>query len=244
MLKKTVAIFIALLLLISQFSICSFAAETVEFTLGSGNVYAGDEFTLNLSVSDNSKIRGMAVYITYDKQKLEFVSSDYGSILDPNAMMSVIDDDGCIKFAYLSTDSSITSAGKLLTLKFKARGSAIGKAKIEMSIPGIGNLFDENKNNLEYKLNNSEITILKNDSEYAENEIQTEVQTEEETVTELTSETVTAAVNENQTTDKNDNENKTDRRSTVLLVSSFVGGVAVITVAFVLLYRHNKRKKR
>lgn len=244
MLKKSVAILITFLLLISQFSICSLAAEPVEFTISGGNVYAGDEFTLNLSVSDNSKIRGMAIYITYDKQKLEFVSSDYGSILDSNAMMSVIDDNGCIKFVYLSTDSSITSAGKLLTLTFKARGNAVGNTKIEMSIPGLGNLFDENKNNLDYKLNNADFIILKNDSAYAEDETEAETEFESETETEIPSETEQVSVNENQTINKNDNSDNSGVRSIALLVTAFVGGVAVITVGFVLLYRHYKRKKR
>lgn len=242
MLKKSVAIFITLLLLISQFSICSFAVDPVEFTINSGKVYAGDEFTLNLSISDNSQIRGMAIYITYDKQKLEFVSSDYGSILDSNAMMSVIDDNGCVKFAYLSTDSSITSAGKVLSLTFKARSSAVGETKIEMTIPGLGNLFDENKNNLEYKLNNSDIIILKNDSAYADDE--TESETEIETETEFVSGAETTTEAENQITNKNDNNGERDLRSIILLVAAFVGGITVISVAFVLLYQHYKRKKR
>ena len=87
--KKILSIIISVLIILLSFSIISFASDTVTLSLQNETVYAGDEFTVNLFISDNSKVSGAVIDINYDKSKLEFVSAKEGAILDTKASISI-----------------------------------------------------------------------------------------------------------------------------------------------------------
>ena len=128
--KKIISVIISVLIIILSFTISCYANDSVTLSLQNETVYAGDEFTVNLFISDNSKISGAVIDINYDKSKLEFVSAKEGAILDAKANISIRNinkDNSYVRFAYMSNGSSVTSEGILFSVTFKVVEVPAGK---------------------------------------------------------------------------------------------------------------------
>ena len=63
--KKFTSTFLALIVLILSFSVSAFAQEPVTISLQNEKVYAGDTFTVNVFISDNSMVSGAVIDINY-----------------------------------------------------------------------------------------------------------------------------------------------------------------------------------
>ena len=229
--KKTIAVILSAFIILLSFSITCFATDPVTLSLQNETVYAGDEFTVNLFVSDNSKISGAVIDINYDKTKLEFVSAKEGAILDTKATISIRNinkDSSYVRFAYMSNASSITSEGILFSVTFKVLETANGKTDLKISIPSPADFVSDNLEKIPYTVRNSIITII--------NEIPTETPSESETestepVTDDISETESQSTNDTEI-DSND-DNKKGNDYTFVIVFALLGlaficfGVAV-----------------
>ena len=197
--KKILSILISCLIVLTSLSICCFASETVTLSLQNETVYAGDEFTVNLFISDNAKVSGAVIDINYDKTKLEFVSAKEGAILDAKANISIRNinkDNSYVRFAYMATGSSITSEGILFSVTFKVLESANGKTDLKITIPSDADFVSESLEKIPYSVRNSSITIL--------NEIPAETTSETETES-IEASTDDILETESQSDDNNEN---------------------------------------
>lgn len=237
--KKVFSIILTVVLIASVFCISCFADSPVKLSLNSetDSVYAGDEFTVKLMISDNSKMSGAAIDINYDKTKLEYVSSSFGGILDDSATKSVKNingDKAKVRFTYLSPSSSVTSQGVLVTVKFKALENASGKTDLTISVPNPGDFVSQDLTRLAYTVENAKISIIGSPTE---TESASQSETETQPVESTTAETTTKPVENNDTDDDND-INKT------IIVVVIVGVVILLAVALLTRKPKSKKKKR
>ena len=235
--KKLFSIFLAVVLIVSSFSVTCFAESPVKLSLNSetDTVYAGDEFFVKLMISDNSKMSGAAIDINYDKNKLEYISGSFGGILDDSATKSVKNingDKAKVRFTYLAPSSSVTSQGVLVTVKFKALENASGKTDLTISVPNPGDFVAQDLTRLSYSVENAKITIIGSPTE-TESVLQSE--TETQPVESSSTETTTKPVVNN---DADDDE---DINKTIMVV--VIAGVAIL-FAVALLTRKPKSKKK
>lgn len=191
--KKILSIILTVIMLILPLSAASFAAEPVTLSLTSEKVYAGDGFNLNLTVSDNSKMSGAVIDISYDNTKLQFVSSEYGAILNKSANVSIKDNGNAIRFTYLDPSASVTAAGVLVKLRFKAMDNADGKTSLKISVPNAADFVTLDLDRISYKAVNSTVEII--NSTYVPSE-STETTTEQPTATTDVRTTVTETATE------------------------------------------------
>ena len=56
--KKIISIFLTLTVLLLSFSVSAFATDPVTLSIQDEKVYAGDIFTVNVFISDNSQVSG------------------------------------------------------------------------------------------------------------------------------------------------------------------------------------------
>lgn len=227
--KKFLSVLISVFILTVSLSICCFASETVSLSLQNETVYAGDEFTVNLFVSDNSKISGAVIDISYDNNKLEFVSAKEGAILDSKANISIRDinkESSYVRFTYMSGNSHVSAEGILFSVTFKVIDSAKGKTDLKISIPSPADFVSDSLEKIPYTVHNSSITILNNISDETTSETETDVA---EICTENFSEDESLTMNNN--ADDNDDK-KNDNLLTVVFaligVSFICFGIAVV----------------
>ena len=234
--KKVLSIIISALIIILSLSVTCFATDTVTLSLQDEKVYAGDEFTVNLFISDNAKVSGAVIDINYDKSKLEFVSAKEGAILDSGANISIRNmnkDSSYVRFAYMAMGSSITSEGILFSVTFKVLESANGKTDLKITIPSPADFVSEDLEKIPYTVRNSSITIL--------NEIPSETISETETdsteaPTEDLQETESQSITNNE---GNDNGNKSDDNILGIALALF----GVVFICFGVAFTVKKKKK-
>lgn len=238
--KKFTLTFLALIVLILSFSVSAFATDPVTLSIQDEKVYAGDTFTVNVFISDNSMVSGAVIDINYDKEKLEFISAKEGGILDTKANTSIRNiknDKSYVRFAYMSGSSSIDAEGIILTVTFKALETAKGKTNLEITIPNPADFVNNNLEKIEYKVQNAEISILENISIETTESTTAESTTDEEITSDVTqSETIES------TTDNADESNNTNGdNSKILVIVLLLVGLALICfgVAFII-----KKKKQ
>ena len=235
--KKLFSISLAIILLISVFSITCFAENSVKLSLNSetDTVYAGDEFVVKLMISDNSKMSGAAIDINYDKNKLEYVSGSFGGILDDSATKSVKNingDKAKVRFTYLAPSSSVTSQGVLVTVKFKALENASGKTDLTVSVPNPGDFVAQDLTRLAYTVENAKINIVGSPTE---TESVSQSETETQPVESSTTETTTKPVENN--IDDDDDVSKT-------IIVVVIAGVAILLVVALLTRKPKPKKKK
>lgn len=236
--KKMLSIIISITILLLFFSFSAFAQNPVTLSIQDERVYAGDTFTVNVFISDNSMVSGAVIDINYDNKMLEFISAKEGGILDTNGTISIrniLSDKSCVRFAYMSNISPIESEGILFTITFKALETAKGSTNLEITIPTPADFVNSNLEKIEYKVENAEILILENISIDTMESTIAENTTEEEIISEIMeSETESMTIN----TDENSNTNGDN--SKILLLVLLLVGLALICfgVAFIV-----KKKK-
>lgn len=234
MIKKIFAVILTVLMII-PFAVVSFAAEPVELSLTNEKVYAGDEFAVNLFISDNSNVSAAAVNISYDKTALQYISSEPGAILDENAFVSVTDKNSIVRFSYISPNSSITSAGVLVSLRFKALDNASGETKLTISIDNKKDLVTNDIFPIPYKAVNSSVEII--NSTYAGEE-NTDFQTEAAYPSESSDITASAKSENTEDTEAGNKNNK------IILAVGVTAACALIAAgAAVLVIKSKKNKK-
>lgn len=234
--KKTISIITSLIILTLSLATYVYAQEPVIISIQDEKVYAGDEFTVNVFISDNSQISGAVIDINYDNDKLEFVSAKEGAILDTKGNISIRNvnkDNSYVRFTYMSGSTSVTAEGIIFSITFKALETASGKTNLEITIPNAADFVNSNLEKLSYAVDNSEITILDNIS------IET---TTEPPATESTGIPETTDVVPSDSAINNDiiqNDNNNDGNDIVLMVVLVLLGIALICFGVVVA---NKKK--
>ena len=237
--KKFISIFLTLTLLLLSFSISAFANDPVTISLQNEKVYAGDTFTVNVFISDNSQVSGAVIDINYDKNMLEFVSAKEGGILDTKATTSIRNinnDKAYVRFAYMSGSSSIDAEGILFTVTFKALETAKGKTNLEITIPNPADFVNNNLEKIEYKVENAEISILENIS------IETTESTTAESTTEkeITSDIIESETIESTTDNADESNNTNGDNSKTLMIVLLLVGLALICFGVALIIKKKK----
>lgn len=243
--KKIFSLFFSVMILLDMLSFACVAANKVELKLTSEKVYAGDEFTLNLFISDNSQMSGAVIDLLYDSDKLQYVSADPGGILDPSANISIRNIDGenpSVRFTYLAPSSSVTSAGVLFTVKFKALDSASGSTEIKISVPNAGDFITADLESIPYTAVNSTVEIIGtgNVGETVSEEM-TELPSssdETETATEILSES--ESVSTELPAENSDSKNKDN---TIWIIAVVFTAVAIIAVSIAIIVLRSRKKK-
>lgn len=240
--KKSISLLLTFLILISAFSFSVFAESKTKLSLTSETVYAGEEFTLNLFISDNSKMSGAVIDINYDKNMLEYVSAEQGAILDNSANISMKNIDGeksKVRFTYLAPSSSVTSEGVIMSITFKALSNATGNTDLIITIPNEGDFVTQDLERISYEVSNSVVKII--NTTYVEQiEEDTSSTTENASQsTEIDSSQSTTEQQINIDTDNTDNDNGDNTLIVVLLVV----GLLFITVGVVMLVQSKKKKE-
>ena len=74
--KRIIAVLLTLILALSLIPTVAFAEGNVTFTVtaSKSQVTVGDEVDVTVAVSAIEKSRGVAVYLNYDKAKVQYVS--------------------------------------------------------------------------------------------------------------------------------------------------------------------------
>lgn len=244
MIKKLVSCFSAVLLLICQFAVMSFASQPVKLTLSGGEVYAGEELTVNLFISDNSNLSGAAIKINYDKSMLEYVSGEAGGIIDSSATVSVKNIEkssgSYVNFTYMSPSATITAEGILLSVKFKALESAVGSTDLTLTIDSPGDFVDGNLSKLSYTVENSKITVINNNASPSESNRAEDSQTD---LTESAPDNQPAESTENGQTNGEDTNGAKPSDNTVKIVVIIAAGVVLIAVGATAVILEKRKKK-
>ena len=218
-----------------------FAENKVKLSLTNETVYAGEEFKVNLFISDNSKMSAAVIDIKYDDKMIEYVSATQGAILDVNANISIkniVGDSSKVRFTYLSPSSSVTSEGVLMSITFKARENATGNTDLSISIPSAGDFVTQDLQNIPYQVNGSVVKI-----------INTTLNEQNEDVPPSTSNEVSEQLSEDDaestTKQENDNVNEPndDNNDNTLIVILLVLGIGFITAGAVMLIKTKKNKE-
>ncbi len=238
--KKMISLMLVLFMLMSLFSISVFAENKVKLSLTNETVYAGEEFKLNLFISDNSKMSGAVIDINYDKNMLEFVSAKQGAILDSTANISIKNIDGekpKVRFTYLAPNSSVTSEGVIMTITFKALENATGNTDLTISIPNAADFVTQDLHNIAYEVTNSVVKIINTTFEEQSDEVLSSTFDDEtESTTDDTQSTT------EQQSGKNNLQNNEDNDNAVIIVL-LVLGLGFIIVGVVMLFRSKKNKE-
>ena len=240
--KKVISIIIAVVMMVTMFSVFSYATEKVKLSIKNETVYAGDEFTISLYISDNSKMSGAVIDVSYDEGALEYVSSKSGAILDENANISIKNISGTnskVRFTYLSPESSVTSYGVLMSITFKALENASGITDLKISIPNPADFVTKDLTNIPYEVVNSEIKIINNS--VSENNDETTSETEATSIEETTSETQTQTTTEKTENEKDNNKVQNSNEDVFIIVMLVAGGLLV--VGGIILLAKNKKKE-
>lgn len=238
--KKSISLLLTFLILISAFSFSVFAESKTKLSLTSETVYAGEEFTLNLFISDNSKMSGAVIDINYDKNMLEYVSAEQGAILDNSANISMKNIDGeksKVRFTYLAPSSSVTSEGVIMSITFKALSNATGNTDLIITIPNEGDFVTQDLERISYEVSNSVVKII--NTTYVE-QIEEDTSSTDENVSQSTeigsSQSTTEQENKNTNAD-NDNDDNT------LIIVLLAVGLLFVTVGVVMLVQSKKKKE-
>lgn len=238
--KKLISLMLVLFMLISLFYVSVFAESKVKLSLTNETVYAGEEFKLNLFISDNSKMSGAVIDISYDKNVLEFVSAKQGAILDNSANISIKNMDGeksKVRFTYLAPNSSVTSEGVIMTITFKALENATGNTDLTISIPNPADFVTQDLQNIPYEVTNSVVKII--NTTYVEQSDETSTSTLEDETESISD--ISQSTTEEQN-DKIDLHNNKDNDTAIIIVLLVVG-LGFITVGAVMLVRSKKKKE-
>lgn len=138
--KKLISILLALLMLVFS-AVPSFAAKSVKFTASDSEVFAGDEFTVDIFISDYSRLKSATLIVEYDGKAMQFLDLNIGAIVTAGSKAVSFKDvknseKSYIQIDYKDSAASLSSAGKFLSLTFVANDTAIGKTDIKLSVSG------------------------------------------------------------------------------------------------------------
>ncbi len=256
--KKITSFFLAALIIFT-FSFNVFAAKTVTFTTYNAEVFAGDEFSVDIFVSDNSLMKTATLIVSYDERQVTFLDLNVGAIAASGSDAVSFKDvkgssgDSFVQIEYNDSSASLSSAGKLFSLTFAATDSAKGQTEIKLSANG--DKIDTLSGAVTPKFNNCEINIINNSvspssetTPSAEESSSDVSESAQESSSQNTAQSTTEPTTQNSQTVGGKNEKKSIGTA-VFAALAVIAVVAVLLVSFDLngknkKKRKNKRKKK
>ncbi len=132
--KKTSKIFsviLAILMAVCALPI-SASAQDVTFTVTSSvnDVKAGDTITINIDLSENSKLGAITANVVYDNSKLKYVSHNLYEI-GAEKIVNPTYADGKIRFVIINAEP-ITTGGTILSINFKVLSSSCNSVSLNI----------------------------------------------------------------------------------------------------------------
>lgn len=251
--KKILSIFISLVVIVFA-SVPSFAAKSIKFTVSDSEVFAGDEFTVDIFISDYSQLKSAVLLVEYDKNAMQFLDLNIGAIVTAgNDAISFKDVQNSgksyIQIDYNDSSASLSSAGKFLSLTFVADDTAVGEKAVKLSVSGnkvtakTGTVIPEFKNGKIKIVNKSPFTDSKTEPSSEGGTAfgsTTPKNTENvQNTAQNTAENPSESKKENSSADKNSNEAKINKR---IIIGSVV--TAIIVIAAMLCETKGNKGKR
>lgn len=163
--KKFISILLTFFMLILA-TVPSFAAKNVTFTASDSEVFAGDEFTVDIFISDNALLKSAMLIVEYDAKAMQFLDLNIGAIVTAGtravSFQNVNEDSGnsYVQIEYKDSSASLSSAGKFLSLTFVANDTAIGETTVKLSASG--NKISVSSGSVTPDFKNSKINIINN----------------------------------------------------------------------------------
>lgn len=254
--KKFLSVIIALLLTVLA-ALPSFAAKSVKFTASDCETFAGDEFTVDIFISDYSQLKSATLIVEYDKNAAQFLDLNVGAIVTSgNKAVSFKDvnnsNKSYVQIDYKDSSASLSSAGKFLSLTFVSKDNAAGKTDIKLSVSGnkiatkAGSLIPELKNGKINIINNNPVTESTAEPTSQESSA-SEASVPEKSESSHSTPKNTSSVSSLQNTPENTTVDNNNKKKTNMRVAIGAVVTAVILIAAMLFEtgsRNGKRKKK
>lgn len=257
--KKFISLFLVFVIS-TVLALPSFAAKSIKFTVSDSEVFAGDEFTVDIFISDYSQLKSATLLVEYDKNAMQFLDLNVGSIVTAGSDAVSFKDvqnssKSYIQIDYNDSSASLSTAGKFVSITFVASDTAVGEKDIMLSVSGnkaisktgtVTPEFDNGKINI---INNNPVTESNTESSSVESTASESSVSENTENVQNTSQNITENstknIDENSSADKNDEESQ--KR---IIIGSVV--TAIIVIAAILFetkcnkgkHKKNKSKKR
>ncbi len=129
--SKIFSVFLAILMVFCALPI-SATAQDVTFTVTSSvnDVKAGDTITINVDLTENSKLGVITANVVFDDSKLEYVSHNLYEI-GAEKIVNPTYADGKIRFVIINAEP-ITTGGTILSINFKALSSSCNSVSLNI----------------------------------------------------------------------------------------------------------------
>lgn len=251
--KKIISVLLVFVIS-AVFVLPSFAAQSIKFTVSDSEVFAGDEFTVDIFISDYSQLKSATLLVEYDKNSMQFLDLNVGAIVTAgsNAVSFKNMQNGSksyIQIDYNDSSASLSSAGKFLSLTFVAGDTAVGEKDVKLSVSGnkitakTGTVTPEFDNGKIKIINNSPVTDSKTEPSSVESTVSESSAPENtenvQNTAQNTAENPSENKIENSSDNKNNNKEKTNKR---IIVGSVV--TAIIVIAAMLCETKGNKGKR
>ena len=123
--KKALSLFLVTALILTCFSLHSFALDNPEYVLESKSIQAGEAFSLEVGIKNNPGIVSLRFKVEYDSSALELVgASDTGLLNGYTAPSSVISSPYTLRWADSLAYNNNSENGTVATLNFVAKSTA------------------------------------------------------------------------------------------------------------------------
>ncbi len=136
--KKIFSVLLAMSMMLSIMSISLTANAASDMTFTVSNVKKanpGDVVTMKVTLSNAKPVCAVNPTITYDDQKLEFISATNGDVFTANAFQVGDADEGEVRILYYNGVTNTQVNGTVCTLKFKVLDGASGYTYVSLDFP-------------------------------------------------------------------------------------------------------------
>lgn len=251
--KKIISVLLVFVIS-AVFVLPSFAAQSIKFTVSDSEVFAGDEFTVDIFISDYSQLKSATLLVEYDKNSMQFLDLNVGAIVTAGSNAVSFKDvqngsKSYIQIDYNDSSASLSSAGKFLSLTFVAGDTAVGEKDVKLSVSGnkitvkTGTVTPEFDNGKIKIINNNPVTDSKTEPSSVESTVSESSASENTENVQNTAQNTAKNPSENNTenssADKNNSKEKTNKR---IIVGSVV--TAIIVIAAMLCETKGNKGKR
>jgi len=130
--KRVILIVLALIFTLSfSFTFC--AEESIPLSIVCGEGGLDEEVTVSINVGADSKTTSGMFAISYDPERLEFVSYETGKVLASAIHDSNAKTPGILKIAYILI-KPVTAEGEMFKIKFKIRSSESNEIPVTLEV--------------------------------------------------------------------------------------------------------------
>lgn len=245
--RKIISIILAILI-VASWSVTSFAESNITFTASNCEVFAGEEFNVDVFINDNSLLKSAVLEVYYNSKNLQFLDLEIGFIVEnSNAItyQNITNNsaNSYIKIAYNDSSASLSSGGKFVSIKFVAKDEAVGNNDIKLVANG--GTFTSANGTVTPILKNGKVNVINNVTvthttyttlpEESTSETNSSIELENSaTVTEITyTETVTA-------TEEDSNKLESKKNTTTIIIVLAI----LVAIAVVYFYTSNSNSKK